>query len=289
MPAWLPAFRRQSLLFSMSGLLLMCSVLVLYGHQYGWFERSLTIYMVVTNSQGLRIGTPVRLSGLRVGVLESMKLDADGRVRLELRVSQHYRYWITPRSVARLTRDGLLGDWLVELSPAPMSVSQLPTRFLVATQSSPNIEELLENVEATRVDLQKLLVSSRRVADLDLPSTLAQLKTTLAAGRSLSAQINRELVPTADQLRSMLISADETAKSATKTSNTANQTMQELRPDLVIALKELSSAMRRTNRLLDQFGVLPFASSENSAAPPSPITAPSSDRRLHNNDHSSDR
>ena len=271
MPASLPAFRRQSLLFSMSGLLLMSSVLVLYGHQYGWFERSLTIYMVVSNSQGLRIGTPVRLSGLPVGMLEGMKLDADGRVRLELRVPHRYRHWITPRSIARLTRDGLLGDWLVELSPAPMSANQLPTRFVVETQSSPNIEELLAGVEATRVDLQKLLVSSRRVADRDLPSTLAQLNTTLAGGRSLSAQINRELVPTANQLRTMLSTADETAKSATRTANRATQIMQELRPDLVMALKELSSAMRRTNRLLDQFGVLPLPSSENSAAPPSPI------------------
>jgi ABC-type transporter Mla subunit MlaD len=98
-----------------------------------------------------------------------------------------------------------------------------------------------------------------------------QLNITLAGGRSLSAQINRELVPTANQLRTMLSTADETAKSATRTSNIANQIMQELRPDLVMALKELSSAMRRTNRLLDQFGVLPLPSSENSAAPTSPI------------------
>lgn len=250
------AFRSQSLAFVVCGLLGVAGLLVLYGRQYGWYEPNLRIYLVVPNSKGLRVGTPVRLSGLRVGVIEALALAPDGRVKIELRVPQRYSRWITPRSVATLSRDGLIGNWLVELTPAPSSGPAAPKTFYIASRSLPEIGDLVSSVESTRSDLQKLLVSTRRVADLDVPSSLKQLNSTLATGQSTSARIRNEFAHTAQQIRSTLASADATARSATRTSAIAYQTLRQVGPGVADALQQTSAAMRRANTLLSELGIL---------------------------------
>ena len=276
------SYRRSSLAFTLSGVLLLGGLLLLYGRQYGWFERSLTIRLVVPSSQGLRIGTPVQLSGLRIGVLDRLRLLPDGRVELTLRIPERYRPWISPRSTAVIGRDGLLGDGLIELTASPMPGTPVPASFEVATRTSPGVDSLLTGLESTRADLQRLLVSGTRLADREVPTTLAQLRTSLASGASVASTVNRELPPTAAQLRSTLAAASGTAVAAEGTATSVERTVQDVGPELRQALSEFARAMRRTNALLERFGVLfepaPLkvepSAPQASAAPPPPQTPP---------------
>jgi ABC-type transporter Mla subunit MlaD len=252
-PSRFAAFHRSSLVFTLSGAVLLGGILALYGRQYGWFERSLRIHLEVPNSQGLHIGTPVQLSGLRIGVLDQLTLLPDGKVRLELRVPDRYRPWLSPRSTATIGRDGLLGDSVVELTAAPMPAASVPRSLSLSTQVTPGLDSLLTGLEATRADLQKLLISSTRVTDRDIPASLSQLRTSLASGTAASATINRELPPTAAQLRETLSTANRTAQSAQRTSEQVQLALREMRPDLRQALAEFSSAIHHTNDLLEQF------------------------------------
>lgn len=271
------AFHRASLSFALSGALLLVGVLALYGRQYGWFERSLRIRLVVPNSQGLRIGTPVQLSGLRIGVLDRLSLLADGRVQLELRVPDRYRAWLSPRSTATIGRDGPLGDPLVELSAAPMPAATVPSTFQVVARTTPGMDTLVAGLEATRADLQKLLASSTRVTDREVPAALAQFRSSLASGTAVSATINRELPPTAAQLRATLATADRTAQATEATADQAQQMLKEVRPELNQALIDFAAAMRRTNGLLEQItGFLQPASSRPALQGPVPGPAPGS-------------
>ena len=271
------AFHRVSLLFSLSGVILLGGILTLYGRQYGWFERSLRIRLVVPSSQGLRVGTPVQLSGLRIGVLDRLSLLPDGRVQLELRVPDRYRAWVSPRSTATIGQDGLLGDSVVALSAAPMPPASVPRRFSLKTRLTPGIDSLLVGLEATRVDLQKLLVSSTKVTEREIPASLAQLRGSLASGTAVATTVNRELPPTAAQLRQTLSTASRTAESAQGTADQVQQAVREIRPDLRQALVEFTGAMRRTNGLLEQFsGVLQPADRpvSPSSAGPAPAATP---------------
>lgn len=276
-PSGFAAFQRPSLAFTLSGVVLLGGILALYGRQYGWFERSLRIQLVVPSSQGLHIGTPVQLSGLRIGVLDRLTLLPDGRVQLDLRVPDRYRPWLSPRSTATIGRDGLLGDSVVELTAAPMPAASVPRSFSVSTRLTPGLDSLLTGLEATRADLQKLLVSSTRVTDREIPASLSQLRTTLASGTAVSGTINRELPPTAAQLRATLSTASRTAQSAEKTSEQMQQALREMRPDLRQALAEFSSAIHRTNSLLEHVNrwLLPADRWDApSAAPPGGPVAP---------------
>ena len=269
-----PSFKRASLIFALSGVLLLAGLLMVYVRQNGWWEKSLTIRMVVPSSEGLRPGTPVRLSGLRIGVLDRLKLLPDGRVELQLRIPERYRAWLSPSSIASIGRDGLLGDGLIELTAAPTPGRAVPSSFAVATEFSPGLESLLTGLESTRGDLQRLLVSSTRVTNQELPSTLAQLRSTLATGTAVARSLDRELPPTAAQLRQTLATTRGTVAAAGGTAASLDRSVREVSPELRQALQEFAQVMQRTNALLDKFTYLLQPVLRSVEPPPSPSPPP---------------
>lgn len=239
----LTAYRRSSLLFGLSGGVLLLAVLALLVAQQGWFERQFRVQVVVPSSLGLGVGTPVRLSGLRIGVLDRISLMPDGRVTLSLRIPDRYRAWVSPRSTARLSSDSILSKRGIELTAAPMDPARVPRQFAVASTSATGLEELIRGAEATRSELNALLRSTRRIADQELPAALRGVQGVTASSTALAATIEREIPPTTAELRGTL-------RNTGRTSEAVERTLAELRPDLKASLQEFAQLMARSNALL---------------------------------------
>ena len=244
------ADRRASLLFALSGGLLVAAVLALVVVQQGWLERQFRVRVVAPTSGGLTAGAPVRLSGLRVGVVEAIDLLPDGRVTLSLRIPDHYRAWITPRSTARITADSLLANGGVDLVAAPMDPARVPTRFTVASSRAAGLEDLISGAESTRRELNDLVRSTHRIADRELPAALRGVQGAMAGSTALAGAIERQIPPTTAGLRRTLQTFDQTGRSAARTSSEVERTLVELRPDLRAALQDLAQLLARSNALL---------------------------------------
>lgn len=264
----LTAYRRSSVLFGLSGGLLLLAVLALLVAQQGLFERQFHVRVVAPTSMGLSVGTPVRLSGLRVGVLERITLLADGRVTLSLRIPDRYRAWISPRSTARISTDSLLSQSAVDLTAAPMDLAVVPHTFQVAYTRASGLEELISGAEATRRELNGLLRSTQRIADKELPAALRGVQGVMASSNALAGTVNRELPPTAAELRTTLRTVDQTGRAASRTSDQVERTLVELRPDLQASLREFAQLMARSNALLQ--GLQGFLQPASLPAAPSP-------------------
>lgn len=246
----LTAYRRSSLLFGLSGGVLLLAVLALLVVQQGWLERQFYVRLVAPTSMGLAVGTPVRLSGLRVGVLERITLLSDGRVTLSLRIPDRYRAWISPRSTARISAESLLSQSSVDLVAAPMDPAQVPQQFQVAYTRAGGLQELISGAEATRKELNGLLRSTQRIADQELPAALKGVQAVSASSSALASTVNREIPPTTAELRNTLRTFEQTGRAATKTSDQVERTLAELRPDLKASLQEFAQLMARSNALL---------------------------------------
>jgi len=244
------ADRRASLLFALSGGVLAAAVLALVVVQQGWLERQFRVRVVAPTSQGLGVGTPVRLSGLRIGVVEAISLLPDGRVTLSLRIPDRYRAWVSPRSTAQLTADSLLANGGVDLVAAPMDPALVPTSFTLASTRTPGLEELISGAEATRRELNALLRSTQRIADRELPAALRGVQGAMASSTALAGTIEREIPSTTADLRRTLQTFDQTGRAASRTSSEVERTLVELRPDLRTALQDLAQLLARSNALL---------------------------------------
>ena len=239
----LNAYRRSSLLFGVSGGLLLFAVLTSFALQQGWFQRQFHVRVVAPNSSGLAVGTPVQLSGLRVGRLQRISLLPDGQVRLLLQIPARYKAWITPKSSARITSESAFSKSSIDLLPAPMNPSRVPDQFQVSYSRAAGFDDFILGAEETRKELNSLLRSTQRIADKELPATLKEIQAVVASSNALAGVINRELPVTTAELRASL-------RKAGRTSDEVERTLAELRPSLQTSLTEFSQLMQRSNALL---------------------------------------
>lgn len=206
------SFRTRSALFLLAGLGLLVGVVTLWGHQLGWFQRSLRVALISTSSLGLVPGTPVRVSGMHVGVIDAVELLADGKVRLDLKVDDRYRAWVTPRSRAFLARPSLLASGGVDITPAPMDARRVPDHFFIPAQSTADLEGFLAGAATTQADLQTLIRSTNRIAAKELPQTIQELAAVLAVANKVGATVNLALPPTVSHLQGTLRQGQQTTQ-----------------------------------------------------------------------------
>jgi len=232
------------LLFLGSGLGVLLALAIQFGRHQGLFEPQIIIELKVPNGQGLRPGSPVRLSGVTVGLIESLALRPTGEVALRLRLPARYKGLVSPSSVGRITQDSLLGDRLIDLTAAPRPAAGIPDTFAVGYRAVPTIEQLMVGVETSRQQLNRALASSNRLARTDLPASLRQLRITLAKGAMASDTLTRELPPTAAAVRRTGASAQEATQSLTTS-------LEQIKPELLNTLREVEDAAGQTRLLLE--------------------------------------
>lgn len=91
---------------------------------------------------GLLPGADVRLGGVRVGVVESQRLDADFRAVVTMRIATATRLPLD--SSAAIHTDGLFGDKYVVLEPGGEEEYLEPGDEITFTQDAVVISDLLE-------------------------------------------------------------------------------------------------------------------------------------------------
>ncbi len=266
------AFRARSALFLLAGLGLLVGLVALWGHQLGWFQRSLRVALISSSSLGLVPGTPVRVSGIHVGVIDGVELLADGKVRLDLKVDDRYRAWVTPHSRAFLARPSLLGSGGVDITPAPMGARRVPDHFFIPAQTTADLESFLADAATTQSDLQSLIRSTNRIAAKELPVTIQELAGVLAVANKVGATVNlalpptvselqgtlrqgqqttqlfqRELPPTLAQVRDTLGVISQTGDSATRVAHQSQQSLQEF----MVLVRRIDGFVARIQSMLD--------------------------------------
>src|SRR5205814_6022892 len=88
-------------------------------------------------SGGIQPGTPVRYGGLRVGTVQSVRVDPGDSTRIEVNITVDHDAPIKSDSVARLSSLGLLSDYYVEISTGtPQSPMAAPGSVLRSEETT---------------------------------------------------------------------------------------------------------------------------------------------------------
>jgi phospholipid/cholesterol/gamma-HCH transport system substrate-binding protein len=297
------AFQSHSALFLLGGLMLFLGVLALWSYRQGWFQTNLKVALISNSSLGLVPGTPVRVSGMRVGLVEDLELLPDGRVRISLKIDDRFRAWVTPRSRAYLARPSLLGSGGVDITPAPMAGQKVPDQFSIPAANVADLESFLAGATTTQSDLQSLIRSTNQIAAKELPHTIAKLSTLLSVANQVGSTVQRSLPPTVDHLQGTLLEGRQTTKlfqrelpatmkqvrdtlsvisqtggTAEQAARQSQQTMQQLQPELTRSLQQLNQVMGKIQSLaarLDSFmdtGLQPAPARRGEREPAAPIS-----------------
>lgn len=150
--------------FLMASIALLLGAVVLLGRSQTLFAHRVHLHTSFENTSGLVVGAPVRLGGVDVGIVESIRFDRDLRqrsVHVGLAVERRYLDRIRTDSLARLSTKGLLGDMIIDITVGSAEAAPLRDDATLRSQESAGLTEVIASVQ-DGVDQLRALSSSAR-------------------------------------------------------------------------------------------------------------------------------
>lgn len=252
---------------------------VFAGIKKGAFTAKSPVNFVADSGQDLSEGMPVKFSGFKIGKLNSLALDDQGRVQVEVGIESKYLKLIRQDAVMTLKKEGVIGDGILEISRGtdgkPALASGGTVRFVRASgleqavievknrimpilddlhqtlhdpdgdvrQTLKNLRELSAEMRGTRERLDRVLGSLDTNLNGQVGPLLHSLRKSAANAETLSGKLDYELPV-------LLKKADNSMESLRAASETINHAVQRSAPQLPVMMDETRKTMGQARKLI---------------------------------------
>ena len=237
--------------FVLSSVILLASLVMLFGHWPTIFKRPDRYTIIFQNAPGVEEGTPVRRSGVRIGQVQSIELDdATGRVRAIIDIDRPHPLYVTDEAV--LVHGILSGDTSIDFAPAKKTAPNTePARL-------PAGAELVGGVQAdvpTLLNQTSTMVPSAQEALIEIRTTLKRYEKVAPMVEDALKQYT-ELGKTLNAAGPDFRDALKNVKDAVPEVRALVKTARELEPDLRRTNDEVQVAIRNWGRVGERVNVM---------------------------------
>ncbi len=195
--------RAMSQWFGWGALALLVGVVVAVLIKQNYFSQSTTLYFFSGNGQGLNVGMAVKLAGFKVGSVENISIDSQARVKVAMSLSNDYIQLVSKDAKARLIKEGLIGESVVEIVPVEGSKRSVAQHDVLVFERALDIaelaEKLVDQVMPILEDVKKI-TAALGDADQDIRQSMKNVQQISAELNKTSQKINSL---TADSMRTM--------------------------------------------------------------------------------------
>ena len=180
---------------------------VLFGVQKDFFTKKYSLHFTTDRGTGFTKGMPVKLSGFRIGRVTAISLNNLAMVDISIEIDSDYRNWIRSDSIAKLVKEGLVGDSVIAISVGSPERPQLKDKDSIVFIETKGLDELAEDLSKK---VKTLLVEFNDIAhyindpDGDLKKTIRNAE-----------QLTRNLEGTRQNSDRLLISATDNVQLVT--------------------------------------------------------------------------
>jgi phospholipid/cholesterol/gamma-HCH transport system substrate-binding protein len=132
----------------------------------GLFTKKIVLKSYFDNSGGLRMGAPVRLQGVDIGNVTSIRLVPDkplAPVEVLLKVSTKYSFNLHKDSVTSLATAGVLGETYIDISSTFAKGPTAVDGDTLATRDTPDIQDVVRASQSTLQNMDALLKRLDRI------------------------------------------------------------------------------------------------------------------------------
>jgi phospholipid/cholesterol/gamma-HCH transport system substrate-binding protein len=198
-------------------------ILFIWGYSFlkgkNLFDNSNKLFVVYENVAGLTTSAPVTLNGLIIGKVNSITINPDGKLLVELHITTDFP--ISKSSIAEIYDSGLVGGRQIAIKPNFLdknytvsgdylqASSKLGLTDALAQQLEPlqaKIQELLENADVLFTNVNDILDTQTRQ---NLKSSIASLNATLSEFSVASKNVNELLAENKSKLNNTLKNVDK--------------------------------------------------------------------------------
>lgn len=150
--------RTRRFLLGAFGVMLL--VLAMIAAKQDYFSRSTTILFFTPNAQGLSKGMAVKFIGFKVGSVRDVSMQPNATVQVEVSLDNEYVHLIGQDAKARLVKEALVGESVVEIIPGSQQVRQVAQGSVIEFERGQDASTVVENLAS---QLQPILSDIRQI------------------------------------------------------------------------------------------------------------------------------
>lgn len=111
------SLRLRVRLFLLAAALLGIVTLVTVAARHGVFTQTIPIHFFAESAQEITKGMAVKVIGFKIGKVDQLVIEPDNRIKVRIMVNDDYARLIPRDSVAKVTKEGLIGASVIEIQP----------------------------------------------------------------------------------------------------------------------------------------------------------------------------
>lgn len=240
-------------------------VMAFIGLEKDLFSAKYRVYFISESGSGFIEGMPVKLSGFRIGRVKKIELTEDARVRVVAEINRKYERWIRDDSVARLSKEGLIGDSYVEVTAGSAERRMLANNDAIPYVKEGGMEELVEKAKPVLNEITeiihyvndpegdiKVMLSNLKDLSIEARETRKAVDSTLKdAGKSIR-DADRLVLDMNDRTKVLIENADRTISRL----DPVITRIEEITGKAGTAMDKLPETMEKVDRIADNMKLL---------------------------------
>lgn len=225
-------------IFILVALVLLAGAIVLMGQKTKMFTPTSTLHITMDNVAGLKVGAPVWLAGVDVGVVEEIRFKdpkKSNQVKITMEVDREALKKVGPDSRITIKTRGLMGEKYVDIVPSQhyfekpgdnfsgQSISTIDDVAQKAGATFDKLNGIVDDIRQGKGTLGKLATDTTLYTNtVQLSAELRELTTTINRGQGSLGRFTRSSEPY-DKLMSILARADKTLQDIQTSEGTLNK------------------------------------------------------------------
>ncbi len=225
------------------------------GLQSDIFTSKTRIYLIADSGQGMNEGTAVKLSGFKIGKVKKLHLDDAAKVKVDLSINTKYMKWIRTDSEARLIKEGLIGDSVIEITPGSAKAKQIQEDGIVAFERTRGLgeiaAELKDELKPALSDIKQIM-SYINDPQGDIKQTLKNLRM-ISEGLPSTKQHLDTLLKDADSgVNTSVKKIDSVLDSTKQTINTVDGLVKKVDNDIPVMLERANKSIENIRKTTEE-------------------------------------
>jgi phospholipid/cholesterol/gamma-HCH transport system substrate-binding protein len=258
--------------FVLTGLLIFFGLIYYMGKQNQIFGADIKITSVFRNVSGLKSGNNVRLSGIKIGIVDHLEIVSDSSVQVTMIIGEDEARFIKKDAMATIESEGLMGNKIVTISGGSTFSPGIEDGDEIESRSPIGIDEAIQTFMTTAeetsllfTELNQIIINIRKgegllgvvVSDSTVKDQFVELVSNINESSSEAVEIVRSLKKTTRALNQGSGLANRVLYDSVWAGNTAQiiDTVAYLSGNLAVASKELqtfSEKLNNRNGLIDK-------------------------------------
>jgi len=140
---YVSSMRRQVGWFVILGVGALLLVLLVASMRSNVFAKKFYIFFSPPSAASFYEGQPVKFQGFAIGRVDQIELQEAGKVRVTLELIDRYRSMLHQDAVVRVTKEGLIGEQVVEVTAGDEKMSAVKDGAVLRHETEASLDQLL--------------------------------------------------------------------------------------------------------------------------------------------------